>query len=75
MDPERIRGLPDFSPVDWSYEGRPNVVGVHEPGATRGRSLLVNGHVFATTRFGAEQTVDRCGTNAMQLVPHGIVEL
>ena len=45
VDPDLIRHLPGFSPVDWSYEGRPNVVGVHDPGQARGRSLIVNGHV------------------------------
>ena len=45
VDPDRIRLLPGFSPADWSYEGRPNVVGVHEPQQARGRSLILNGHV------------------------------
>lgn len=45
IDVDRIRGLPGFSPVDWSYEGRFNVVGVYEPSASEGRSLIFNGHV------------------------------
>lgn len=45
VDVDRIRKLPGFSPVDWSYEGRPNVVGIHEPRTRAGRSLILNGHV------------------------------
>ena len=45
IDIDRIRNLPGFSPVDWGYDGRPNVVGVHEPRHTEGRSLIFNGHV------------------------------
>jgi acetylornithine deacetylase len=37
--------LPGYSPVDWSYEGRPNAVGVFDPGENKGRSLILNGHV------------------------------
>ena len=42
---EEIRELPGFSPVDWTLEGKQNVVGVHDPGENRGRSLIFNGHV------------------------------
>ncbi|MBX3728738.1 MAG: ArgE/DapE family deacylase [Candidatus Sumerlaeia bacterium] len=45
VDPEELRDMPGFSPVDWSYEGRPNVVGVHDPGRNLGRTLIFNGHV------------------------------
>ena len=45
IDADRIRHLPGFSPVDWSYEGRPNVVGIHDPGQKSGRTLVFNGHV------------------------------
>jgi len=41
---EDLRGLAGFSPVDWDYEGRPNVVG-RLRGAGRGRSLVMNGHI------------------------------
>lgn len=36
---------PGFSPPEWSYRGRPNVVGVWHTEATGGRSLVLNGHV------------------------------
>ena len=45
VDIDRIRKLPGFSPVDWSYDGRPNIVGLHEPSSPSGRSLILNGHV------------------------------
>ncbi|HXX38607.1 MAG TPA: ArgE/DapE family deacylase [bacterium] len=40
-----ISRLPGFSPPEWSYRGRPNVVGVWRAGASGGRSLVLNGHV------------------------------
>lgn len=49
VDLDRIRDLPGFSPVDWTYDDRPNVVGVHDPGASEGRSLILNGHVDVVT--------------------------
>ena len=45
VDADRIRGLPGYSPVDWSYEGRPNAVGIHDPGRNQGRTVVFNGHV------------------------------
>ena len=45
VDIDQIKGLPGFSPVDWGYEGRQNVVGIHAPGSDAGRSLVFNGHV------------------------------
>ena len=37
---------PAWSPSIVSYDGRPNVVGVHQPkGVTRGQSLILNGHI------------------------------
>jgi len=42
---ERIRSLPGFSPVDWTLEGKENVVAVHDPGGAEGRSLAFNGHI------------------------------
>ncbi|EFA82919.1 Acetylornitine deacetylase [Heterostelium album PN500] len=54
VDLEKIKHLPGFSPVNWSYDGKENVVGIHEPdpvpiemkskGAT-GKSLILNGHI------------------------------
>src|SRR5690606_22055966 len=40
-----IAGHPGASPVDWSYENRYNVVGIHEPGEKQGKTLAFNGHV------------------------------
>jgi acetylornithine deacetylase len=45
VDVDRISKLPGFSPVDWSYDDRPNVVGVHRVARQEGRSLVFNGHV------------------------------
>jgi len=42
---ERIRNLPGFSPVDWTLEGKENVVAVHDPKGAEGRSLAFNGHI------------------------------
>ncbi|MDX1971229.1 MAG: ArgE/DapE family deacylase [Candidatus Sumerlaeia bacterium] len=43
---DSLSKLPGFSPVDWSYEGRPNVVATQVPaGAAEGRSLILQGHV------------------------------
>lgn len=42
---ERIRNLPGFSPVEWTLEGKENVVAVHDPGVSEGRSLAFNGHI------------------------------
>jgi len=42
---ERIRSLPGFSPVDWTLEGKENLVAVHDPGGSEGRSLAFNGHI------------------------------
>lgn len=40
-----ICALPGFSPPEWSYRGRPNVVGVWKGSRKDGRSLVLNGHV------------------------------
>lgn len=40
-----LYGLRGFSPPEWGYEGRPNVVGVWRAAASGGRSLVLNGHV------------------------------
>lgn len=36
---------PAFSPVEWDYRGRPNVVGVWHSRSSTGRSLVLNGHI------------------------------
>ena len=40
-----IADLPGFGPTEWLIEGKPNVVGLHDPGADAGRSLVINGHI------------------------------
>jgi acetylornithine deacetylase len=44
VDPASISRLPGYSPVEWSYEGRPNVAATLK-GSGGGRSLALNGHV------------------------------
>lgn len=44
-DPARISRLPGYSPVEWGYRGRPQVVGVLPSRVGGGRSLVLNGHV------------------------------
>ena len=45
IDHAEIAALPGYSPVEWSYEGRPNVAAVWRSPSGDGRSLLLNGHV------------------------------
>ena len=42
---DEIQDKPGFSFVDWQIDGKPNIVGVHDPGDNAGRSLIFNGHV------------------------------
>jgi acetylornithine deacetylase len=44
VDGGAIATLPGYSPVDWSYQGRPNV-GARLAGRGGGRSLVLNGHI------------------------------
>lgn len=43
--PEELKDHPGFSPPLISYEGRDNVAAVHRPRSTKGRSLVLQGHV------------------------------
>ena len=45
IDEAAIQGHPGYSPSIVSYDGRVNVIGVHEPRQVRGRSLILNGHI------------------------------
>jgi acetylornithine deacetylase len=46
IDEAALRDHPGYSPSIVSYDGRVNVIGVHEPrGAVRGKSLILNGHI------------------------------
>ncbi len=40
-----IARLPGYSPVEWSFEGRPNVAATWKSPSGSGRSLILNGHV------------------------------
>lgn len=45
IDHAGISGHRGYSPVEWSYEGRPNVAAVWKSESGAGRSLIFNGHV------------------------------
>lgn len=45
IDEAQLRDHPGYSPSIVSYDGRVNVIGVHEPRVVRGRSLILNGHI------------------------------
>ena len=46
IDEARLKAHEAWSPSILPYDGRPNVVGIHEPkGPVRGRSLILNGHI------------------------------
>jgi acetylornithine deacetylase len=44
-DIQTLSSLPGYSLIEWSYEGRPNVVGILKSKIRTGRSLIRNGHV------------------------------
>jgi len=45
IDPARIVRLPGYGPVEWSFEGRPNVAARRPAAVGGGRSLVFQGHV------------------------------
>ncbi len=47
IDVDKIKSLPGFSPVDWTYDGRTNVIGRYEPTSLENarNSLVFNGHI------------------------------
>ncbi len=45
MSRNEIEGRPGFSPVDWTLDGKENLVAIHDPGEKAGRSLAFNGHI------------------------------
>jgi len=45
IDVADIEHLPGFSPVAVSYDNAINVVGAHRPKESKGRSLILNGHI------------------------------
>jgi len=56
---DSLRSLPGFSPVNWSYEGKECVVGVHRPRLPpKGKSLILNGHVDVVPTGPADMWTD-----------------
>jgi len=45
IDEAALKDHPGYSPSIVCYDGRVNVIGVHEPRRVRGRSLILNGHI------------------------------
>lgn len=45
IDEDALRPLPGYSPGLVPTDGRDNVVGIHRPRDTTGRSLILNGHI------------------------------
>ncbi len=45
IDLDAIKDLPGFSPVNWSYAGKQNIVATHRSRRNTGRSLILNGHI------------------------------
>lgn len=45
IDEEAIKTHPGYSPSLIPYDGRRNVVGIHRPAVTHGKSLILNGHI------------------------------
>lgn len=46
VDLQKINNHPSFSPVNWTYENRPNVVGRLNSGTPKiGKSLILQGHI------------------------------
>ncbi|RYI97966.1 MAG: ArgE/DapE family deacylase, partial [Acetobacteraceae bacterium] len=55
--PAELASHPGFSPPLIAYEGRDNVVAVHQPKAKRGRSLTLQGHVDVVPEGAADMWV------------------
>ena len=45
MDVSAIEDHPGFSPVTVDYDGAVNIIATHTPRETKGRSLILNGHI------------------------------
>jgi acetylornithine deacetylase len=58
IDEAKLKAHPGWSPSLISYDGRPNVVGVHAPRSVTGRSLILNGHIDVVP-VGAERLWSR----------------
>ncbi len=44
IDHAEIARLPGYSPVEWSFDGRPDVAAIWRSSSSGGRSLIFNGH-------------------------------
>jgi len=55
--PEKLAAHPGFSPSLIPYEGRDNVVAVHQPKQRKGRSLALQGHVDVVPEGAADMWV------------------
>ena len=53
-----LKDLPGYSPAVGQWERHANVVGIHRPGKTGGRSLILNGHIDVVP-IGAEELWSR----------------
>ena len=42
---DQLAGHPAFAPVEWDYQGRPNVTATHKAQGNGGRSIIFNGHI------------------------------
>ena len=58
IDSDAIKDRPGFSPVDWSYAGKTNVVATHQPRRNTGRSLILNGHIDVVPTGPADMWTD-----------------
>lgn len=45
IDEEKLSRQKGFAPVDWSYDGRENLVAVRPADGDGGKSVLFNGHL------------------------------
>jgi acetylornithine deacetylase len=58
IDINTIKDEQGFSPVDWSYKGKENVVAIHQPQRNTGRSLIFNGHMDVVPEGPADMWTD-----------------
>ena len=58
IDLEAISDHPGFSPVEWGYAGKENVVASHRPRTNAGRSLIFNGHIDVVPTGPADMWTD-----------------
>ncbi|MFN7642451.1 MAG: hypothetical protein ACK5PW_05125 [Burkholderiales bacterium] len=64
IDEAKLTSHRRWSPSVVSFDGRPNVVGVHRPRESRGRSLILNASPGAGMRCGARTSIRSTSTSA-----------